>query len=516
MTSKYFFTLALIGSGGALGALSAAGCGGGGGTATGGSATTSKTLTHTTSSSTTSSSSGTGGTGSGNHDPANATPIMINGAATMGTLNDYKTPDFYSFTGKAGERIFIQVTPTNISPTSFTDPTLIDPAIALIDSTQMNQLTYQSGSTPYSGQDAVLWVQLPADGTYYIQVDDCNGLFTNAYPSNGCPNDPKGVTDFSYTLALADTSKLNSPEVLAAMTQDGTTAKADAVVYKASKTAGTYIEATLGGDFKNATDTQVFKWIPPSDAKGAATGRPRADFYFQPITGAMPTQGGDLSDASAKAWITDMTGTTILAAANQTNYGPMTLPLDLSIPYTPGSTYYVFVQNTQAAGSPAKDFYFITHTLNELIDFAELEVAGMHTNDTSATAETLTAQGSAKTLFAVDGNISAPGSASMPDVDWFTFTVPAKVTMYGYQCDSARSGSGLGGFTLALFQSDGTTAIGTPAVETATADLYANPSALPAAVTPGTKMFAKLTAATQDASAMPNTGTQYRCYVFFQ
>jgi hypothetical protein len=509
MTSKYFFSLALIGTGAALGTLGSTGCGGGNnGPVAAGGGTTTHTTTHSTSSNS-STTMGTGGSSTG-HDITSAVQITVNMPAS-GTLVDFQTPDWYTFAGKKGERLTIQVVPQNL--TGFTDPTLLDPAWGLIGPNMdlKMPLTYQNGAIPYNGQVAIGYVELPMDGNYYLQVSDCNGFF-----QSGCPNDPTQIVDFSYNLGVFDTSMLTKPELVAAATQDGTTAKADTITWKAGAQAGSYVDSLLGGDWKSATDTQVFQFVPPANAKGSTGGHPRVDFYFQP-TGGM--QGGDLSNASAKAWITDMTGTTILAQADQNNYTSMTLPLDLSVQFTPGSTYYLFVQNT---GTPPGSFYFATQTANTLFDVAELEVydptkpASMqaHTNDTAATAEVLMAVGQAKTLFTVDGNISAPGTATTPDVDWFTFTVPAKVTMYGYQCDSQRSGSGLGSFTIELFQSDNTTAIGTAASESAAMDLLLNPpAALPTGVAPGSKMFFKVSAATQDAM---NTGNQYRCYVFFQ
>jgi hypothetical protein len=508
----------MLGAGLAMAGLTEFGCGGGGGSGTmsAGGATASSSHSssagHTVSASSSSSSGGTagGGTGggtTGNHTIGMATMLTVN-TATMGMLVDYKTPDFYSFTAKAGERLVIQVIPPNL--TGFTDPTLIDPAIALIDSSMnlMAPLTYQNGSNPYAGQVTTLYVQIPADGTYYLQLIDCNAFF-----KSGCPNNPTMITDTTYNIVVADTSKLQPAEVVAAMTQNGMTANADTVPYMAGKTAGTYVASYIGGDWKSATDTHVFKFTPPAAATVMTGGRGRAEFYFQQIGGAM-TQGGDLSDANAKVWITDdAAGMHIIAAANQSNYGQMTIPLDLSIPYTSGTTYYLFAQNTQTMGGPTKDFYFSVHELNPLFDNAEKEVFGMHTNDTGATAEVLPALGSAHTLFAIDGDISAPGSATTPDLDWFALTVPNSITQYGYQCDSARSGSGLGSFKIELFQADMTTAIGAPGVESAMQDLYLNPVALPAGVTAGAKMFVKLSAATQDTM---DTGTQYRCFVFFQ
>jgi hypothetical protein len=453
-----------------------------------------------------------GGSASG-HTFATATAITVD-TPTQGMLNDFMTPDFYSFTAKAGERLYIQAIPTALK--QFFDATLIDPALALFDSSMniMMPLTFQYGANPFDGQSAVLYVQIPKDGTYYVQVADCNGFFMNA--AMACRNNPMQIVDTSYNLAVVDTNKLSPAELIAATTQDGTTAKADAVVYKAAATAGQYFPNPLGGAWKSQTDTHVFSFTPPAAAKGPTGGRARADFYFQAVGGGTMTQGGDLSVANAKAWITDdAAGMHIISAASQSNYSGMTVPLDLSIPFTPGNTYYLFVQNTDAmAGTPVTDFYFVVHNMNSLFNVAEKEVLGMHTNDTTATAETLPAQGTAKTLFAVDGDISAPASAAVPDLDYYTFNVPTGITSYAYQCDAARSGSGLGGFTIELLQADGTTTFAAAGVETATADLNSGPTfvTLPSGVTPGSKMYVKLSAATQDTK---NTGTMYRCYVFF-
>jgi hypothetical protein len=76
MTSKYFFTLALIGGGASLATLAQVGCGGSSGnTATGG-GTTTHTLTHTNSTTTTATGTGGAGGGSTGHDPSTATPIV--------------------------------------------------------------------------------------------------------------------------------------------------------------------------------------------------------------------------------------------------------------------------------------------------------------------------------------------------------------------------------------------------------------------------------------------------------
>lgn len=506
MTSNHFFTLVLIGGGVTLGALSGVGCGGGdSGTSTGGSTTTStKTLTHSTTSSTTTSSSSTD---TGPHDPSAAIPIDIDSAATQATLVDTATSDWYSFSGKAGDRLVIGAFAYTGLPNGGFDTTVVDTTLVLLgpDMNPMNPLTYQSDEWPAFGQDAVLYVQIPADGTYYIGVQDCNGLF-----SSGCSAAPSDVTNLDYELLVAHTSALTSPELVADTTkQDGTLANAQAVTYKVPSggKAGQYGEALIGGSFKNATDTHVYAFTPPADTVTSAGARARAEFYVQPIGGF---QGGDLSDANIQIWVTDSTGNVIISQSDQNKYLTNDTSyslLEFSAPITVGTQYYLFVKNTQTSGTPVKDFYFISHYLNPLIDVAEKEgPTGTGMNDTSATAEALTGQGSSKDFFTVDGNISAPGASG--DIDWFSFTVPGGVTQYQIQCDAERSGSGLGGFTAELYDTDGTTMLNT-ATETSDADLVTTAANAPTA---GKKIFLKVNAATQDAKV---TGTQYRCYVFF-
>lgn len=502
MTSKHFFTLALVGAGTTLATL--IGCGGGGGGAANGGQTTTTTKPHSSSSS---SSSGTGMGGQGNHDITMATPINIDDPATQATLVDASTSDFYTFNGKAGDRIIIGAfaSQLQVEGKGF-DKTVTDLTLVLTgsDMNLMMPLTYTDDAWPDFSQDALLYVQLPADGAYYVGVQDCNGLF-----SSGCPGTASDVASLDYQLVVAHTSKLTNPELLATG-QDGTTSKAQTVKYVLPQggKAPYYASNLIGGDLASATDTHVYSFTPPMDSVPMGT-RARAEFYVEPI-GSF--QGGDLSDANIKIWVTDDTGTKIISQLDQNNYPTTSMkyrPMQFSAPYTVGKQYYVFVKNTMTGGSAAKDFYFIDHYLNPLIDVAEKEgPTGMGMNDTTATAETLTGQGSSKSFFTVDGDIAKAGT----DVDYFTFTVPAAVTQFQMQCDSASTGSGIQGFTAELYQADGTTMI-TSATETdATTDILTMAANVPSTAGPGTKWFLKVSGKTQDATV---TGTQYRCYVFF-
>jgi hypothetical protein len=532
MKSKHFLSLAMIGVGLALAGMTEFGCGGGGGTGTPGSGgTTVATSSHSSaghtvsassSSSTTgggSAGSGTGGGTTGGHDPMSAMMLTLD-MPSMATLVDTKTPDYYTFTTTvANDRLFIAAFATGLG-TNFTDPTVFEPTLALFDNvadaTSGKQMTYAGASNPYQGQNAELYVEIATPGTYYLKIEDCIGMFGAA----SCANTAANITNFDYEILVAHPAKLNLLEVNADPTkQNGMTSGAQTVMYKlpAMAKAGNYGETVIDGNFKNATDTHVFSFTPPMDTANPNTmGTPRAQFYVQPINGSgMMDEGGDVSDANIKLWVTDSTGSVILSSDSQSNYVNFN-PLNFSVPVALGTQYYLFVQNTQASGSMSKDYYFIRHFYNDLIDVSEKEPATMGgMNDTAMTSETMAGQGAKHTLFTVDGHVAKAGTGAWPasDTDWYNMIIPPSVTSYGIQCDSARSGSGLNGFTAQLFQSDGTTSVGMW-TESAMTDLNSGPNyvPLPTGVSPGAKLFLQITASTQDTT---DTGTQYRCYVFF-
>ncbi len=525
MRSKYFVSLALIGSGLLLASLGATGCGssssgsttngdGGGATTTNNGGATSTSTNATTGSqttvgptgTTTGTGAGTGGAGGGpgpGHTIDTAVALVTDGSGGVETdFVDTSTPDFYSFTAAAGDRLLIIADPPDLG-NEYTDDTITAPVFALIgpdkDLTK-DPLTFGSGAWPYAGQHTSGFIEITTAGTYYLQVSDCNAFF-----QSGC-NDPSNITDLTYDVAVILTSKLaTAPEIVASASQDGTTAKADALTFTAGTTAGQYDQQFFGGQFSSGKTKQVFSFKAPSDLAGSAGGRDRADFYVQAIGSVY----GDLSTSSIKTWVTDSTGK-ILAQADQANYAATDTsfsPLDLSVPVTKGSTYYVYAQDDNATVG-ASDFYFVTTQLDGLIN--QTPPTGT-LNETSATAYALTAQGTDMSLYVVDADLPVVATPA-----WYSLTVPAgnpAFTKVGIQCDAARSGSGLQGFKAEVFKSDGTTSI-VSGSETATTDLLVDGTALPAdSKATGTKLFLKVSATGQDTT---NTGSQYRCYVFFE
>jgi hypothetical protein len=281
--------------------------------------------------------------------------------------------------------------------------------------------------------------------------------------------------------------------------------------------AGQYGYYVIDGSFKSTTDTHVFSFTPPMNTLVAPTERARAEFFVQPPF----ADDGDGSTANVSAWITDdAAGMHVLALVDQKYFtngdDAADGPLDLSLPITLGQTYYLFVQSEAATSAPDTDYYFIQHTIGSFyIGQAEKEgptARGM--NDTPQTAETLLAANATfPGVFAIDGNISAPGSAIAPDLDYFKMVVPAMMSQATVACDVDRAGSGLGGFTATFYDLTGTTMLG-PVIGPEMPDpMSPLASASAVSVTAGQPVYLKLAAATQETT---DVGTNYRCFILFQ
>jgi hypothetical protein len=419
------------------------------------------------------------------------------GTGTMGTLPDTKTKVYYKLTLAASDRMIV-TTATNAINT--TDGSVTDTVVTLY-TPDKQPFAQDDDGWPRSSTDSQLFTQVGAAGVYFITVEDCNSHSqSGCYPSTG-------VKDFAYTLHVLHTSKVTTPEVTASGTNDGQIANADGITYKvpAGGTAGQYGLYTLDGGFAAAGGTHVYGFKPPTATLDAG-GREHAEFFVQPIGAA----NGNGSTSNIKAWVTAANGTTVLGSADEANHkdgdNATNGPLDLSVPVTPGTQYYLFVKSDAATSTPATDFYFAVHFAGQFFyGTAEKEgPTGLAMNDTSLTAEKLTTPSSATAgSFFADGNI-----ASAADVDWYEVDPPTGDTKVTLDCAGARAGSGVTGLKATLYAADGTTMIAQLAPETANAD-STSMGTVPAATA---KAFVKVQASGQDTT---NTGTYYRCDVFY-
>ncbi len=531
MTSKYFFTLGMVGTGLAMVAL-AQGCGGtttgNTGSGTGGKSPTTSSTKATSSSTSmmTGPTSGSGGSGAGgggtatNTSFSSAQPIMVDPmTATAGTLPDAMTSLYYSFTGKAGDFIEIQalaqalVMGTPTMPHDPNDETVTDTVVTLYLPDKATIWAQDDDAWPRVSTDSTLYTQLPMDGTYYFLVQDCNALAVNN-PNVTCAP-AANISDFNFQVAVIDLTALKADVV-------GSTSTPATITYKmpnGDKTDyGTY---ELDGDFAMQKDVHTFNFTPPSNtpSSDAAHTRNRAYFWVQPYGAG----DGDGTAIDVVLTAKDMAGN-VLAQADQEYYGngdnPQDNAMQFSFPFDDqfgnalGSPFVLDVAvSNGTALQPMKSFYSIEH-FEGGFEYGQPEAEGPKgsmMNDTAATAETLTSPSGVTGGFFIDGNISSP-----TDVDWFTATIPSTAKKYYIACEAARDGSGLQGFTAELMSStSGATGTMTmltplgPEVANPKTDLQSNPmgTAIP---TGATSVFLKISATGQSSTV---AGTYYHCEI---
>jgi hypothetical protein len=527
MTSKHFVALGLVVGGLSLLGVTGVGCGNSSETTTttgtgGNSPTSTNASTAASTSVATTGTGGAGGTqGGGNHSFDTANDIGVGAAGTDATLQDPLTADYYKFTGAKGDRMIFLATAQGLVAGSMdlNDPTVADTVITLYDANK-NPIAEDDDEFPRNSTDSQLFAELPADGDYYVTIEDCNS-YKASHPGVGCA-DPTMIATLDYEIFVAKLKDTNAGTM-----QDGTSAKAVPVAYTGvTNMAGLYNQVIIDGNFKSTTDKHVFTFTPPADLKIDPQARGRAFFWVQPPL----LSDGDGSTSNIKIWATDdAAGTHVIAEADQNNYHngddqvngalQFSFPLDAAMLVKP---YYLFVQNTSSTSKPDSDYYFIIHEIGSVY-FGQSEVEGvaaMGANDTKATAETLLVPGMDMGAYFVDAQLGATG-----DVDWFTFPIPAMsgtpaaATKNAWlECTSARDGSGLLGFKAELLASDGTTNIITlQDVNPAKIDLTkgGDGSVMLPAGAAGKAAFLKISATGQDMSTPANTGKFYHCGAIF-
>jgi len=496
--------LRLVG-GGALAALTAGGCGSsvnetmgtGGAGATTSTSTSSSTSTgggSTTTTSTSASTGGTGGVGGGNHSFADAADLPIGSDAVMGTLPDpASSRDYYKFSGTKGEAIGIRIAAqTLMMGASGFDPTIVDPVLFLYDASQ-KQLAMQDDPWPRSSKDPTLRTILPADGTYYVMVEECN-----AHTPGGC-GDATKIQSFDYSIHIYDLN--GSADLQEGGEPDDDAAHATAMVYP--KSSGQYVDTFNFGTFASASDVDVFAIKLPADVEVPAGTRPGVRFWLQPSG----SSGNGSTSALGKVWVVDPADVSgkHLAELDGALYGSaptgMNPPAYFRVPVPLGADRYLFVQHPATAAG-ANDFYFLTsweHGGNPL-------EAADTANDLPTSAEALVQQDNKDGTFNyyVDGDIVPAGT----DVDHFAFDVPAGVTRTWVYCYAQREGSGLRGLHASLLLPDGTPVPTAAFTEAADHDVHLSGFSLPAGMS---KLLLKVEAASQDPNV---TGAFYRCTVY--
>lgn len=479
-------------------------CGGGQG-ATGGAggsggetATTSTTSVDTTSSTTTisktssgtvtTSPSGTGGMPGDGNDTFDTAETIALDTQVDGFLEPTGDVDFYKIDGTAGQALFI-LTIAQSSSFAF-DPDTIDTVITLYDA-NMEQIAENNDRVPRGSQDSELFTILPKDGTYYIQVRECQSWATN--PKLKCGDAPAEKINTGYSLAVQtlDPADLGNVEDIEA----GNDATSPSIVTYSPNGNGGYYLSILYGTLTSQTDVDVFEIAVPSDVipslPSGTTGV--LTHYLLPVG----TAGDGSTTQMGKVWITDSADPTVRLAeitqSNYTGFGQLAPHLDFT------KTFHLWVEHAPTPPG-ANDFYFVLEGLGYGNTF-ETDESG---NDQVATAEVIFSDDGAS--YYVEGDLVNAAA----DVDHFRMAVPSGATQFAYACTAQRSGSGLRGFKGQMLKADGTPITGTIVNETATKDAYSNYYNIPAGET---ELVFKAAATSQDPVV---TSAFYRCGIHFQ
>lgn len=521
MRARHF--LALFAAG--LTVVVAAGCDGnntgtggdaGSGGSEGGSGGTGGTMTTTTGMPTTTGTGGTGPMGDGcdsfedaDTNPECATEVFKPGDQLQPTVGELlpidADNDYYKFTGSAGQALFIfTIAKTDqSSPDPFAEgyPDLV---ITLYDQNK-NQIAQNDDPIPRTTQDSSLYTVLPADGTYYIKVEEFCQVIGAASP--GCDAAYfDAIIEPLYGLVVTELDGAEDGTVFEGTDTD--MAQPIESTEYVENTAGTgYYAIPVMGTFKDGTDVDAYTFTVPNAIP--VSNDPMYDGREVAVIEVFPTgmDGNGSAVPTGKVWIEDSNGA-IVGQVDGTKLDPID-GYALEAPIKFGEQYTLKVQAGGAASAGGNNFYYVYHYRNGSNPAEKGDVDMSTNNNTLATAETLKANTS--TGGYAGGFIS--GDITAGDVDYFVLeSKPDTGDMVFATCSAQRAGSGLRGLKLTLIDADtGANIPGATATETDSAS--ASLGNMGAALGNTTNVALKVeTTMGQDANV---AGTYYSCGVVF-
>ncbi|AUX44083.1 hypothetical protein SOCE26_055430 [Sorangium cellulosum] len=495
MRSMYLLGLVVIGTV----AATAAGCGGDdeggggdGGAGGAGGATSSSTTSATTSVVSTTSSGG--GEEDENTSIETAEQITVGGDAVQATLEPVDTDqDFYRFSGTEGQILFIG---TDAKPSNDeTDPTYPDLVITLLNA-EGTQIARNDDPPGGGANDSTLYTVLPADGDYYLVVEEC----TSALGPDSCAP-AEDIVSFDYAVGIntVDVAAEDDDSLVAGTEPNDEAEQAVALGYDPVSGEDRYYTTFLFGGFESAEDVDVYSFTLP-ETPAAANGL-KAQFTVYGPTG--PEGNGSTVDVGEIALFSAADLTTPYAKVDASKGGDIEVPVQIG----EEGKYFIFVK--RAPGDVgANDFYILLHNRVESQGVEGEEL----TNNLATTPEGDLASfenAGGGTSYEVDGQIIADGVTA--DVDFYEIPLPQnaepdwRVSAF---CGAQRHGSGLRALTVELLNGDGTEIGATyTATESETEELVLDGLALPANIAED-RLIAKVSAGTP---ADDVTSRSYNC-----
>jgi cysteine-rich repeat protein len=326
----------------------------------------------------------------GNDSCETATLITDRTNALIGLPGDL---DFYRFSGDANIWTYIDT-----DGNSSDDNDKIDTVISVYDANC--NLIAENDDAASGSADSELILRLPADGDYFVEVQDYNTWKGD--------RTPRGSEDFTYTLKV---SSLNGDQTNIA--EDGgededTALPIPVVSNRANLVFGRFIENGAA---------QVYSFSITSEDK------PK----FSAELKSVGAQGNGSTLDGTVLRVTDEGGNTVARIAHsedQDDINPGNLPL---------GDYHLWVEHPTPDQLGSNDFYVARVRISEGNEPEQAD----ETNGSIEGAEALSTSstGSTKRYYLV-------ANIGIDDVDYFSFDLPANHTVT-VACKSANGGSGL-------------------------------------------------------------------------
>ncbi|MFO8072603.1 MAG: hypothetical protein R6V85_12090 [Polyangia bacterium] len=339
---------------------------------------------------------------------AEALPIELGDEAGVeGWINSDGDADHYALEVDEGDFIAIF---TSANPEDDTE--MLDTVVSVYNEDGSTLLATGDDSIPRFSTDTELFYRAAESGTLCLKVEEW---------SSWAGETPESDSSWKYVLFALPMDTVNGPNPEAEPNDDLDNAQ-EMEFYEPTSSSNTY--AFPYGVFDPADDVEVFSYTQPA-------GNVASHFYFMPIgpggSGADAAEGHGSTAEPGLVQLSDGSGNVI--ASLDASLGSS----DMSVPLPAGAEVALWLQRPDGATAGANDFYVIRQLNTDTDNPAEQE-AGDNSNDTLATAETITiSDGSGFIL----GEIDPAG-----DVDYFAFDVGSADTL-SVACGAARSGSGL-------------------------------------------------------------------------
>lgn len=492
MKSKYLVTLIGLG----LASTIATACGDDSDNdGKGGAGTTGSTASSSTHSVTSPSSTGASMGDDGNSSFATAADLTAGTAATADLADSGMTPatdeDYFKFDGTAGPW-YLAVTARPEGDE--TADGYIDTYMTVYDA-NMQQIALNDDRFPDSTRDSEVLTILPADGTYYLKVEDwCHSSDKDARICNDDYFAAILSTQYSVFATPVTTDVADIPEV-----EPNDTSVTGTVLTHKPNGAGKYFLTTTWGTFSSGTDADWFKIDVPADVNTDAT--------VETVTQIVIPWGSDTGNGSnvdvGVVEIHDATDALIgkydFSDASKASFDRVTM----DVPLSPATTYFLKFQKGPDLQSGSGSFYF---GFQGVYAGNALET-GEPTNDLPATPAALVKAPTQDSYF-VSGTLGTGDLADHFSVDTLGHNG------MNVACGAIRSGSLLTGLKAEVLTEAGV-ATGLSATDGADADLLLSDGMDPAGpvAVPGgaAKVIVKLTGTPGAAAA----GSWYRCGIHF-